>query len=439
MGKRKDRNHVLERYSRGRLQMTLAEWVVNSLDEDYAFDFEVRPTEGIEVDSRDKHGDAVLPSPFYVQLKASERFDDPDSVWHDFETDFLIEDCLQASVPVVLVICDRRSEELYWCVLQSHCWNVLDEENEGWREQTQVRVRIERKSLADSLHLAKFRSAVQNAAHRISTRQRVASARRDSLDHPFRMDVASASQVRAYKERLVTDAVDLANAGRREGARNRLLEVCKMTEDDEPTLEAFRHLLELRNTDDPSIALIKIRFAREGARLTELLDQEELWDEFESHYMEAREYLQETLVGARYRDQQGLPILVLDIEPIGPLKGGTARSIATVQHGSELTDLSASALANAEPYEFVESGESTDPRDDACAEREHQFDREALQEYPLVAKCSECGLSYETIQQWLKHDVPSVCDECGSIVYDVEVFRDEETHRDILRCADCRL
>ena len=75
---------------------------MNPLGEDYAFDFEVRPTEGPEIDDGNQSGEKVLPSPFYVQLKASERFDDPEAVWHDFETKYLIDDCLQASVPVVL-------------------------------------------------------------------------------------------------------------------------------------------------------------------------------------------------------------------------------------------------------------------------------------------------------------------------------------------------
>lgn len=89
MGKRKDWNHELERYSRGRLRMTLSEWVVNSLDEDYAFDFEVRPTEGFAAENEGEHGDMVLPSPFYIQLKAAEEFNDAEAVHHDFDTDDL--------------------------------------------------------------------------------------------------------------------------------------------------------------------------------------------------------------------------------------------------------------------------------------------------------------------------------------------------------------
>jgi len=45
MGKEKGRTHELEQYSRGLFLARFSDWVVNSLDEeDYAFDFEVRPT-----------------------------------------------------------------------------------------------------------------------------------------------------------------------------------------------------------------------------------------------------------------------------------------------------------------------------------------------------------------------------------------------------------
>jgi hypothetical protein len=86
--------------------------VVDSKDqEDYAFDFEIRPT-GILADRYE-----VTPSPFFVQLKASERCDDQDEVWCDLDADFLGEDCLTATIPAVLVIYERAADEFYWCVL----------------------------------------------------------------------------------------------------------------------------------------------------------------------------------------------------------------------------------------------------------------------------------------------------------------------------------
>lgn len=127
MAKKKDHSSELEQLSRGKLRMVLSDWVVNSLDaEDYAFDFEVRPI-GWIVDPRE-----VDATPFYVQLKASTRLEHETRVWWDLDTSFLIEDCLTASIPVVLVVYDRAANECYWCVLQRYCWDVLDEEHDKW-------------------------------------------------------------------------------------------------------------------------------------------------------------------------------------------------------------------------------------------------------------------------------------------------------------------
>ncbi|WP_273838018.1 DUF4365 domain-containing protein [Halococcus sp. PRR34] len=434
MGKRKDRKHELERYSRGRLQMTLSRWVVNSLDEDYAFDFEVRPTEGFETDSRDKHGNKVLPSPFYVQLKSSEKFNDQESVWHDLDTDFLIEDCLQASIPVVLVICDRDWEELYWCVLQSYCWDVLDEERNEWREQSEVRVRIERKPLSDSIKLSELRSALQEAEHRLSTRHYVASARRGTLHHPAKMDVASSTQVREYKREVVEDALDIASAGRIERALSKLMEVYQMAEEDEQTLEAVRYLLELRVVDGPGSALTKISLANVGLRLADQFEREGLLDEFETHADDAIEYLDETFIGAQYRGPRGLPIRILGLGPMGSVEIGM---IAHVQHGFELTDLNAQTIAEGDQYERIESGKSNDPVSEACAEREHDFGIKELRDTPAAAICSACGLSHVVIEEWLSHDVPHVCDGCGEIAYEVEIQVNDSRTRERLLCTGC--
>ena len=438
MGKRKVRNHELERYSRGRLQMTLSQWVVNSLDEDYAFDFEVRPTEDLEANKRNQPGEMVLPTPFYVQLKAAEGFDDPESVWQDFETEYLIDDCLQASIPVVLVICDHSQEELYWCVLQRYCWDVLDAADKDWRDQETVRVRIDRRPLADAIALGQLRSTLGGVEHRITTRQRVAAARRGSLRHPIRMHVASAADVHEYKREIVEEAASLVDAGQREQARRKLLEVCQMAEAGEPTLHAYRQLLELRELDDPSIAFAKIRFALEGAQLADQHDHEDVIEELRNHYEAAWDQLEETFIGARYRGPSGLSIRILDVQRMQLLDGNDAEMTAVVQHGVDLSDLQASTIAISDEYERVGSGSSPDPHEQVCAERDHEFDTDVLREAPIAAICETCGFSWDTIQHWFSQDVPKVCDSCGMIVYERGTEMEVPGPGDQRYCKDCR-
>lgn len=434
MAKRKDRNQVLEQYSRGRVQSLLAEWVVNSLDhEDYAFDYEVRPTSAIPFPLE------VYPAPFYAQLKSSRRFDDDEHVWHDFDVDFLVEDCLQSSVPVVLFIYEKWNDELNWCVAQHYCWDVLDEEREDWREQSTVRVKLERTHLRDDAGLNHLRNAVERAQRRITTRDFIATSRRQPFDHLPGATIASNDEVIQYKERLLDESTALLEAEQADAAVVKLLEVYKLPEDDGPTLEAIHSLLDLLPTDEPAVAFAKIRFASDGLELAKAFDRDGLFETFESELADAWAFVDEQFVGATYfhRDA-GLELLILSV-PRGRYPVGGANVLAEIQWSDGGLDWEpAHPIAANEEYELVESGESNDPLREACSEREHVFDTEALRMAPTLAKCAECGLSRGTVQNLLKQDVPDVCDTCGAVSYDVVFHYDEVDEEDVGLCTNCR-
>lgn len=125
-------------------------------------------------------------------------------------------------------------------------------------------------------------------------------------------------------------------------------------------------------------------------------------------------------------------MLILEVQNWGEESGPIAGWSALVQYDDgELGDQSAPAIATNDTYQLVESGSSRHPRKDACEDREHDFDREELRSDPYLAKCANCGLSCETFGSWLKHDIPSICDVCGSLIYD-SVFVD-----DYVCCIDC--
>lgn len=134
---------------------------MNSLDLDYAFDLEIRTTNQLTGSS------AVIQAPFYAQLKATERIDNPDSLFNDLETEFLVDDCLQSSIPVVLFIYERRSDEINWCVVQEHCWDVLDDRRGRRRAQSKVRVTIDLELPAETISLPELRAAVERVQRRI--------------------------------------------------------------------------------------------------------------------------------------------------------------------------------------------------------------------------------------------------------------------------------
>ncbi|MDZ7730935.1 MAG: DUF4365 domain-containing protein [Natrialbaceae archaeon] len=426
MGKRKEPHQALTSESHAHLEKTLANWVVNPLAEDIAFDFEVRPT-GEFVDRHE-----VIPTPFYVQVKASRRFDDPDRVWWDFETEFLLEDCLQASVPVLLCIYEQRREECYWCIAQAYCWDVLDEIRPDWREQTTVRVSIDREPLDSMIARTRLKQAIDRVHRRISIRESVGSAQRGSFDPTPGTTLASTADLREYKHDSLEQALTHIEAGRDDLALQTLMEVYQYPEDDELTLEAIRHLLALREMDDAVTAATMIRLATHGRLLADNYDRAEHDAEFVAAIETAWTYLKEYFVGSWYREtEMGGDILVLALRELdSPHEGATV--CALVQWTGDLDRVPVAELAGGDNYERQHTGENRNPREAACAERDHDFDETALREAPALARCHSCGLSRQTVQQWLHQAVPNSCDACGAIRYDI-VYR-----RDRGRCGECR-
>lgn len=252
------------------------------------------------------------------------------------------------------------------------------------------------------------------------------------------MHVASASAVREYTQELVDDAVGLTEAGHPEQARRKLIEVCQMAEDGVATAEAYRHLLDLREIKGLPVAFAKVRFAREGARLAKQYDHKAPMEAFRDHYEAAWEYIEAMFVGAKYRGPSGLPIRILAVNRMQLLEGNGAGMTARVQHGSEFIGLQAPAVAGTDEFELLDSGASTNPCADACDERVHLFDTADLRVAPAAAICADCGLSRETIQQWLAHEVPTKCDACAEVVYDNPVEMEIPEPGGQLYCADCR-
>jgi hypothetical protein len=124
---------------------------------------------------------------------------------------------------------------------------------------------------------------------------------------------------------------------------------------------------------------------------------------------------------------------VLDVHDGFGSGGAGTEPVATIQWLSgELDDELARSTVNTDQFERIDSGKARNSGEDACAEREHDFDAETLRETPDLARCSKCRLSRQTVQQWLKQDVPDACDVCGSLGYEI-VYRGNTG-----RCPDCR-
>ncbi len=219
------------------------------------------------------------------------------------------------------------------------------------------------------------------------------------------------------------------------------MEVYQMPEEDEARLEARRHLLELKAIDEPAIAFMKMRFALEGRHWSMEYGRDELTGEFEDHYSDALEYVNEHFIGATYVDREmrmSLPFQILEVRQRGNAANGDISYIAHVDD-TELSDRNAMGIGKDSQFDLVETGKGKHPREDACAEHKHEFERAEDQQRLAYSNCSNCGLSYEVIRQWLGHDVPEICEECQSVSYDIIGVREDTTPpTERLLCSDCR-
>ncbi|ELY37700.1 hypothetical protein [Natronorubrum tibetense] len=197
------------------------------------------------------------------------------------------------------------------------------------------------------------------------------------------------------------------------------MDVYQLSEDDEPTIEAIRLLIELRETNNAAIACSKVRFASNGLELANEYECESLQEFFADALEDALEYVDEQFVGAKYSHREAKQeLLILDVEDLGMSQSGV-ELIALFQWASgELGEETAHAIAADDGIELKQSGQSRNPLATACAERNHKFDMDVLQQAPGFAKCSECYLSRNAVQHHLKQDVPKVCDACDSIAYE---------------------
>lgn len=273
MGRKKGTNQELQQHARGRLRTKFSDWILNPHDqEDFGFDFEVRLTEP------DNGFFSITPNSFLLQLKSSEEFDNPDNVHADLDVDYLTDDCLEQSVPVALLIYERARDDFYWCILQSYCWDVLDEENAGWRDQQSVRIHPESEPLPGTNEINshaewglrnKFRRKLEEAEDRIALRRHIDALEHYSQgnQHENQTHLASTDDIKQYKREKLDSADQHLKTGAKSQAFSELFDIYRIPERDELTLEAIIKLLKSRNIDHPAIAFIQDEFTEEGMAL----------------------------------------------------------------------------------------------------------------------------------------------------------------------------
>lgn len=121
--------------SKGVLITLFKDWIVNPLDNDFGFDFDVRLTSPIDEKTQE-----VSEISFYVQNKSS----------INTKIDKAIEDLnvddwtlyLGQRIPVLIVKYDISKKLFYWEIAQDYLWDVIEKEDPNWSRQKTKRITL---------------------------------------------------------------------------------------------------------------------------------------------------------------------------------------------------------------------------------------------------------------------------------------------------------
>lgn len=183
---------------------------------------------------------------------------------------------LEQPIPALLAIYDDDSEEIYWCVVQEFVWDELSNREKNWREQTTVRVRINRShKLTDHDRLE---TAVQRAQNRITRQQSygmnigegIAFTPDDFTELQRQVDNDRLS----YRGHLLLKARQHLKRGDFEAAEESISEISESEHDDEAKVKALFMEMMTRYPANADKAVEMAEFAHEAETLAWDLDLE---------------------------------------------------------------------------------------------------------------------------------------------------------------------
>jgi hypothetical protein len=122
-----------EAESKGVFLTLFKDWIVNPLDNDFGFDFDVRLTSPI-----DKKTQEVSEISFYVQNKSSINTEIDKAVEDLSIDDWIL--YLGQRIPVLIVKYDISKKLFYWEIAQDYLWDVIEKEDPNWRRQKTKRI-----------------------------------------------------------------------------------------------------------------------------------------------------------------------------------------------------------------------------------------------------------------------------------------------------------
>lgn len=234
--KKRKIQQISEDESKGVLQKLLKDWILNPLENDFGFDFDVRLTN--PVDSKTQEVSEIA---FFIQNKSSITSHKEKAIEQLSMDDWVL--YLGSKAPVLIKKYDIPNQEFYWEIAQDYLWDVIEKEDPNWKRQKSKAIRLTKK-IKD---LDEIKKAILISQKRI-TRYHSLSL---GLGEGIKIDRKDLSALEKYRERALDEFKILSlqqcyyqnKAGNKEESIKILRDVYNSPKNDEAKIMAIIGLI----------------------------------------------------------------------------------------------------------------------------------------------------------------------------------------------------
>ena len=263
------RQQILEEESKAKISYLLADWIVNELSNDFGFDYDVRVTEQNN-EIPDKQ--IVTGLSFYIQLKSTD-----DNCENGFFQDLSVADIklyLENSIPVLLVKYYSKCDLMFYEIIQSYVWDILDIENPKWKEKGEKRIRLTKKF--DDLE--KVKKEIQDVKIRIIRKYNYYNMNLGEGIHPSEYDKLRIKDLQEFKFKTIIVAFSEIQSGNEKKGIELLEEAYSSPKEDLLKFCANINLILQLNPLAPENHKKILRYATEGIELSKKIGEEDFKD-----------------------------------------------------------------------------------------------------------------------------------------------------------------
>jgi len=271
MVKKRTIQQKLEDESKGVLLTLFKDWIVNALNKDFGFDFEVRLTSPIDEKSQE-----VSEISFYVQNKSSIKSKDEKAV-----EDLSVDDWalyLGQRIPVLIVKYDASNKKFYWEIAQDYLWDVIEKEDPDWRRQKTKRIALTK----EISQLNEIKNAIIISQKRITRHHSLNLGIGEGIKISGQ-DLSELTRIKEksldeYKALSLRESYYARKKGDRETSFKSLMDVYNSPKNDETKIRAIIGIIFELNIADLAQNKQIVTLANEAIRLSEDLKIQYLKD-----------------------------------------------------------------------------------------------------------------------------------------------------------------